>query len=473
MSPLPGVNEDVSGAIIAGYNIGIDGSIPKEKLDASIIAFKFLSSKEIQRKYFLIENLVSGINSLYDDKDICERIDCEAIKKVQFINRPVSPYHQYSDYYSRIEDFVYQYLYGDALIDDVLEKVEDLTRIYYLSINKKNENNELALSIFMLVVTASFIMGGSLLLLYSKKYKIFFCYMNKDSWIISVLGLIIVISNCYTTFGLVTKEKCILYIQLLSLGYTLNLLPIIYQLIINYPEENKLFNWIKQHKYLFFTSVLLSVILILSLFFINTFTVELIMIDGGKNFETCKIKNSFGIILVLLLLLYYLFYIFVILVLCYAEWGHRTIIYDIHIYVTAIYIDIFSILLLFILNFISFKHYILQFLIKNIFIILPVISNYITMYGFRLYLPFYNLKNFDRDVFRMDSDPTSMQNTTSNFDSNNKMYNKDSNTRSRQFILKLRDYHNQSMDIQSTNSYINTSFTNETSKHINTFSSMS
>ncbi|OUM60633.1 hypothetical protein PIROE2DRAFT_13538 [Piromyces sp. E2] len=206
MSVLPGYKEGVSGGIIAGYNIGIDGNIPKEKVDACITAFKYLSSKEIQRKYFLIENIISGITSLYDDEEICENVPCETMKKIQPINRPSSKYYHFSDYVEKFENYVYQYLYGNEAVENVLEKIEDLTNIHRISFTKKDLNNELALIIFIFVVTFSFLMVGSLSLLFVKKYEKYFSYMSKDSWIILVCGLIILIIKIFDVDLIMVEE---------------------------------------------------------------------------------------------------------------------------------------------------------------------------------------------------------------------------------------------------------------------------
>ncbi|OUM60635.1 hypothetical protein PIROE2DRAFT_13540, partial [Piromyces sp. E2] len=380
ISILPGFKEGISGGIIVGYNIGIDGSIPKEKLEACITAFKFLSSKELQKKYFLIENLISGITSLYDDEEVCEKAKCEIIKQVQFINRPSSKYYHFSNYIQKIEKNIYKYLYDDEPVEKVLEKIEDLTRIHNVSFTERDSNYEFALSIFIFVVTLSFIMAGSIYLLFVEKFEQFFGYMPKDSWIILVYGLIILISNCYTTFGPVTSAKCHLYVVLLVLGYTLNIMPVLFQLIINSPEQNKITRWICQHKYYFFILFTLSDVIIISFFGINIFDVELIMIDEGKNFETCKLRNAF------------------------------------------------------------------------------------VMYAFRLFLPFYQMKNNNMNDFKISSITTGSKsimskntNNTNNSNNTNNTYNK-----RRRLLLKLSEYHNQSIE-SSLNNY-----TSNTSSNYNT-----
>ncbi|OUM60632.1 hypothetical protein PIROE2DRAFT_13537 [Piromyces sp. E2] len=333
MTILPGYKEGVSGGIIAGYNIGIDGIIPEEKLDASITAFEFLTSKEIQKKYFLVENIISGITSLYDDEEICEKVSCDTMKKIQPVNRPTSEYYHFSEYYQKIENYVYQYLYENETVEYVLEKIEDLTRIHYVSFTEKDSNYEIAI----------------------------------NSWIISVFGLIVLISDCYTTLGPVTTEKCHFYIVLLILGYSLNITPILYQLIVNSPEQNKVTKWI-----------------------VNIFDVKLVMVNEGKNFKMCKV-NTFG------------------------------------------------------------------FYIKNVSTLIPVITSYITTYGFRIYLPLH--KANEMDILKMLKMDSSSSKSTSKIhsDTNNKKY---------PFILKLRDYHDRSTESSVTNTFAS-NLSNEISRQRN------
>jgi len=448
MSPLPGYIDGVSAGIIAGYNLGIDGSISSEKLKIAVEAVKYLSSKEIQRKYFLVDNLFSGITSLYDDPEICENIDCETCKKIQFINRPSSSFFQFSNYIKRIEENVYQYLFGNETVERALEKVEDLTRIHYVSIKDKDSNNALGLCLFIFVVLFSIIILVSIFLIFNQKLTRYFDYMNTDSWIISLFGLIVLISNCYTTLGPVTDAKCHFYIILLVLGYTLNLVPILYQLIIDFPEHNKFSKWIMQNKYYFTATFILTVLVILSLFANKLFEINVILLDDGKNFATCKIRNIFSVFILAIPLLYFLFIIFSMLVLCYVEWGLKDIIYDIHIIVIAIYFDVFSVILLFIFNFIQINNYIMQFLIKNIFTLMPVITSYITIYAFRLYLPFYKEK--DDRVSGLKSDDLHISSTRSTTSEG---------SNGRHLILKLKDYHDKSMNVQKSSKSLN-NFTN-------------
>ena len=141
------------------------------------------------------------------------------------------------------------------------------------------------------------------------------------------------------------------------------------------------------------------------------------------------------------------------LLLCYVEWGLKTVIFDIHIYIISFYMDAFCVALLFIFEFLSIKSYIIQFLVKNLLSVIPVITNYITMYGFRFYLPFY----------RIDDNEITITSISTKRESISKSINSDNSSR---FIMKMREYHNKTVS-DSRRKYISGYSIEATSRGIN------
>jgi len=448
VSPLPGYKEGISTGILTGYNIGVDGNIPKKKIQAAITAVKFLTSKDIQKKYFMMQNVITSIPSLYDDEELCQMIDCGFYKNIQFTVRPTSKYYGYTDLYLRIERYIYSHLYGNETAENVVKRVDNLTKIHNVSFKENGSQKELALGIFIFVVTLSFLIMGSLVFLFSGKLSEFFSYLSVDSWIISIFGLIVLVSNCYTTLGPMTDAKCHMYYVLTVLGYTFNLTPFIHKLIADFPDEIKLLKYIKDHKYVFFTLFILFDVTILSFFSFKVFYVKDNIIEERENFSTCKMKNTFSLILLLIILIAYLTVIFSSLLLCYVEWGLRTVIYDIRIYIVAFYTDAFCVVLLFIFENISINNYVMQFLIKNLLTLIPVITNYIVMYGFRFYLPYYKIDDSKMVVTSVNSKKDSCINSDDNHS----------------FIMKMRQYHNQT--ISDTKKKFISGYSIETSKGV-------
>lgn len=90
VSPLPGNTKGISASCIGGLNIGINKFISDERKKQAAEAIKFMTSFETQ-KYFAIEHgLTSGIEGIYDDKDVCKVLDCEVLKNMQPIARPIT-----------------------------------------------------------------------------------------------------------------------------------------------------------------------------------------------------------------------------------------------------------------------------------------------------------------------------------------------------------------------------------------------
>ncbi len=176
---LPGLKKGVSGSTIAGYNIGIINYIEPEKLNAAITAVKYMTSKEFQKKYFLIENVDSGISSLYEDEEICKKINCEVYKNVQINGRPSSEYYDFYEYTSKITNYVYQFLYEDKPIEKALNKITDLTEIHYISISNK-DTKLVAVTFLIIVIIIGILLFIPLSLLYSKKKNLFFIIFSKE-----------------------------------------------------------------------------------------------------------------------------------------------------------------------------------------------------------------------------------------------------------------------------------------------------
>jgi len=53
VSLMPGLKEGISGSIMVGYNVGIDGSIKKEREESAIEFIRIMTTKEMQ-KYFVL-----------------------------------------------------------------------------------------------------------------------------------------------------------------------------------------------------------------------------------------------------------------------------------------------------------------------------------------------------------------------------------------------------------------------------------
>jgi len=428
VSLLPGLNKGVSGSTIAGYNIGIVKDIAPEKKNAAITTLIYMTSKEFQKKYFLIENVDAGISSLYEDEEICKKINCEVFKNVQLNGRPSSEYYSFGDYTNRITKYVNQFLYENQPIEKVLNEIIDLTEIHYVSIS--NNDTKLIVVIFLIIVMiVGILLFIPLSLIFVKKCKLFFIYFSKELWIIITLGLIIILSSFFTTLGQLTKLKCNIYIIQLIVGYTFILVPILYKYIIDFPQANKMLKWIPENKYIFFLVFLLIDIALILIISINNISVDIVLINEGKNFNKCIYNSIIGLILSLIC---YITVLVAILLLSYIEWYHKTYCYDVRINAFIIYTNTLVVFLSFIFQFISINDYTIYFFRRNVLILISVVSSILLLYIYRLYVFFFTKNKYH-------TNPTE----TSNISDSTNSYNY-------KLIMKLKRFQNMSNDIGSS-----------------------
>ncbi|OUM66671.1 hypothetical protein PIROE2DRAFT_6093, partial [Piromyces sp. E2] len=236
---LVGNNEGVSGSSVGLFNIGINKHISERRKKIAADIIKFATSKEIQKKYVLMKHKIfSGINSLYDDEEVCKIFDCQIAKNIQPIGRPSSISDNYNKYSLKFRNYLEKFLYGSEDTSITLQKFIDITKVYTIS---RNPNESL------------------------EEYEV------------------------------VTSLKCELRLICLSLGYTLIYTPILYQLIKNLPISHKFILWSKNNKLLFFIiSIMYDVFLNISFTLYTPFNPELMIINDGKNFYTCKLQNNHG-----------------------------------------------------------------------------------------------------------------------------------------------------------------------------------
>jgi len=390
LSPLPGNVDGVSGSVISGFNIGIMNNIKQDKIEKAVEALKYMTSREIQKKFLMMREALPGILNLYDDEDVCKEADCALFKSLQPIGRPTGNYN-YEDYSMKFKNYIYEYLYKDEEPDVALKNVKNILKIY--NISKDVGETNVGSIIFIIVIVLSSIMFISLIFPFMENYYPFFQFLSNDLWILTVFGSIAILLIIRTYIGEVTVEKCHLGILLLSLGFSFIYIPILYKLIVNFPESNFFSSWVKKRKYIFILSFIIVDLALNGLMLINKYQVKDIMINRGHNFQICKINSLFNYILLYILVLTKIIIMFLILLLIFVEWNINTTIYDLRFVVSTIYINIISIILYIIFENVMIKNYISYFLIKSVIIILFASSNYIFIYGYRLIIAFFNKKD--------------------------------------------------------------------------------
>ncbi|OUM63563.1 hypothetical protein PIROE2DRAFT_9843, partial [Piromyces sp. E2] len=141
ISNMPGIKKGISGTILVGYNIGIINTIDEKKLLPAIEAIKFMTSKEMQKDLVLKESIVSGMTSLYNEEEICNNIQfCDFYKNPQLTLKPKNVFNS-DEYYERFLSYFYDFLFRNESASKALKKIDDLNKIYHISINTKEISN--------------------------------------------------------------------------------------------------------------------------------------------------------------------------------------------------------------------------------------------------------------------------------------------------------------------------------------------
>ncbi|KAL6608384.1 periplasmic binding protein-like II [Neocallimastix sp. 'constans'] len=394
VSAIPGGKDGISGSTIGGYNIGINDNIKYEKKVASAKVLTFITSKEIQKYMVMEKNLYSGIPSLYEDEEVCKVVDCKFFKSIQLTPRPKMA--DYTSYSEKFRNALHKFLYGNKSAKEVLIEIKDITHIYTISLSL--DDSSVGMVFFIICTTISVLMILSLLVLIKDKDKTYFEFLPYDFWILIVFGSVIILNTYLLGYGEKNSIKCNLVTLFISFGFTLNLVPVLYKLIINFPEPNAKTQWVSRNRYLFLLIFITIDIVLFLLTFISPYSVKNKIINDGKNFQICHMDNGFGNFIVILIEVIKIIIAILILGMIFIEWSLENTYYDIRFITLAIYMNIVSEVLLIIFFYLKVNNYILIFELHTLFYILFSLSNYIFIYGFRLIWKFIKVDNED-DVY--------------------------------------------------------------------------
>jgi len=395
----------------AGCNVGITKNIAEDKKDKAFEVVKYVASTEYQRKLFENKLCLTPLNDFLNDEEICKNGLCDIVKQIQFTGEPKFILDGPEDYEKRYQKYIYQFLYENKTIDETLKQINDIIKIHYISLN--SEHSYVGLIYFVFIIVVSILMLLSLIFLFIYNFQSYFTFLSEDLWIITVLGSIMILLTPCIDYGRVTVLKCHLKPFLLSIGYTLNIGPVTYKLITQFPEKHKKFIWIKQHRYTFLLFFILIDILLNSISFFKPYTLDLNLIEDGENSILCNYNGGYGVII---LLIYKSLIILLMLFLIFVEWNIPAIKYDIKLTVSALYIDILSIIFICVFYIFEIKNYIFHFIIQTTVTSIISISNYLFLYGIKLIVGFIGKKKIEFQFI----DETQILSRT--YDSSNKSY---------------------------------------------------
>jgi len=269
-----------------------------------------------------------------------------------------------------------------------LKHINDITKVYYISLGTEDSYVGLFFFIFSLVISVLMIL--SLLFLFKDNFHPFFMFLPDDLWIVTVLGSILLLWVPSINYGEVEMVKCHLNPLYMTVGFTLNICPTFYKLIVLFPEENKITCWVVKHKYLFLIFNVVIDISLCSISLINPYTPQYVLIEDGESFEKCNFNGIYSIIIPFI---YKLLVIILMLFLIFVEWNISTTIYDMKFILIVQYIDILFIVLIFVFHIIEIKNYIGYFILHSVSTFAVSLSNYLFLFGIRIFLGFIRKQN--------------------------------------------------------------------------------
>jgi len=383
ISVLPGLKEGISGSMIKGINIGIKKNISKEKLDASLQIYKYIVSKESQKKTFELGTSLTGITELLEDEELCKKAPCDLIKSTQFTGEPKYITDGPDDYSRKFKNSIYQFLYENKSIENTLKQINDITKSYTISLS--TEYSSIGLIAFIVLSAITVLMLASLSFIYSKSISRFYYFLPNKFWILTVFGSIIFLWVPITNYGPFKPVKCFLRILLMSIGFTLSVCPTFYKLIFQFPEENNITLWVVKNKYTFMLLNILIDLIFCSTSLLSSYNSKIVMNEEGERFEKCQYGSLISIIL---LFVYKFLIVIVMLFLIFVEWNNPDTLYDVKFTICALYIDILTAISIIIFNILELKNYETFFEVNLINSLLFSVSNYLLLYGSRLILKF-------------------------------------------------------------------------------------
>ncbi|ORX83189.1 periplasmic binding protein-like II [Anaeromyces robustus] len=285
----------------------------------------------------------------------------------------------------------------EEIASESLEKVDHLTRFYNISIHPKEST--LGFSFFILLSLTIIIMLISIIFLYLESFCAFFKFLSISNWILTIIGSIFIILSCFTKYGEVNVTKCCLKILFLSFGFTFTYIPILYKLIINFPEKNQISSWIKKHKYIYISFFIIMDIILNSILFINPYSVKNILNDNG-HYHICKMENVSTVLIIISIFCFKFSIIIIMLMLIFFEWNIKSTHYDIRFIVSSIYMDSIGVIVLFLFSSIDIGEYKLEFILHICILLIISLTNYIFIYCSRILFGLLNLKNVKVDIIK-------------------------------------------------------------------------
>jgi len=381
---IPGKKIGVSGCIVSSSIISISQYVEESHKKAAVEFLRFFSSEEIHKKYLIKNNLLSPLNSLYDDEEVCTWIDCDVLKNAQPYSGTTYNLTEYTAeyYFGRLRQYAYDYIYGNETVSNVIKKIDDMRKIYYLSLKTDDSPIGLFLFIFVSIILVTMIIFT--IILYIKNYNIYYnnTFFPNKVWIISLFGSMIILSSTFTFYEKLNSFKCFLQLIVFTNGFFINIIPMFFQLIEFFPLTNIISKWFQKsiHKFLFLSFIIIAVLILIGLSFFKPYTIQTISVYEGENYQICTLKKLWGIIIIKFIYFIQMILLILSLVLIFLEWNIKEYKNYLKILSSALSIDVLLLIIYEVFNYVSFGSYKSDTVVIFLIIFFLSVSNFIFIY---------------------------------------------------------------------------------------------
>jgi len=393
-SVMPGKNNGVNGSCLTAFNVGISNYISSKQKKAAAKVLMYITSEDVQKNIIIKKfDLYSGLSSVYNDPELCSTYDCQTAKDIQGICRPSSDTNDYDYYISKIVKNLNKILFDGKDIKETLMDIENLAEIFYFS-----KSTSVGLVFFILLLATFYVVFLSPLFLFIPRYEDFFSFLSTDLWIIYSMGSLMVVSSEFVKFEELTDFKCQLNHAVLTIGLSLLFIPILYKLIINYPNSNYFSEFVRNYKYLFVFSLIILEVGLNALQLISPYKASDVITGNNKNFSMCKFENSTaGWLMALPHLLSIL-----VLYLCncglmYVEWNVEETKEELRTLNVVMIMDDVLITLLFMIAFVPIIDYVIYYSLHAILIIAFSLCNQIYIFIVRICVDEFSSMSMNND----------------------------------------------------------------------------
>jgi len=382
ITPIPGERPGLSASCIGGQSIILNKYISEERKIASGKVIDFFLSWEIQKKNIINHKKYSAIPEIYEDEEVCCSIDCELLKKLQFIARPTNLLPNYNQYSFKFRRIIFDFIYKNAKASETLQKIEDIAAISFIS-----PSSSLGVVVITINSLLFILILSSLVIVFQKKNQFYLKFYDKSSWYLSLFCLcIMLVYNC-SFISPLTTFKCYLYQYFTFIGLLGLFYPILIFEIINFPVSNKFSEFVKRyHLQLNFGLIIMDLSYSALAYSLFPSKIKSVYVDDGKNFQKCFLdKTNPQYILFIIMVVSKIFVFPTMAVLSFIEYNLLNIKNEIKTITILLYFNLLSIILLVLSNSFHFEQFHFH-CISNIMIIdIIIFINYLCIIWVRMY----------------------------------------------------------------------------------------